>query len=167
MPKSTILARIIGFLSNLFSNGMPSNNQLLYGGALAHLGKDASPNDLAPDELGCAESVNDIYKKVFGDYFYKGNQLSTYWMHKALREDTARFKRVFEPKPGTIIISPTNAFQTGHVGICGENGVIMSNNSFKDSAGVKGVFDENYTFASWQRYFGERKKLPVYLYDLI
>lgn len=172
MRKYRILQLLSDLLNGIFlgDEGTParpmSKNRLLYGGALAHLGQDASPNDLAPDELGCAESVNEIYKKVFGDYFYKGNQLSTYWMYKALKEDS-RFVRVATPQAGTIVISPTNAIQTGHVGIFGENNIIMSNNSFKDSNGVIGIWDENYTKDSWTRYFEGRKKLPVYYFDLV
>lgn len=166
MPKP--LVRLIQMIQSYFTRDpfYMTKRELLYAMAVTHLGTDASPNDLAPDELGCAESVNAIYEKAFGKPFYEGNQLSTYWMYKALK-DSPEFVRTSTVSPGTIIISPTDGHNTGHVGICGKDGIIMSNNSFKDASGVKGVFEENYTQASWHRQFSERKKLPVYFFDLI
>lgn len=168
MPKYwQYVKSVVSFLTIYFAREktMTKNDQL-YGWAVSVLGKDASPNDIAPDELGCAESWNEIYKLMHGEHLYKGNMLSTYWLYKALKE-SPKFVRVFTPQRGTTVISPTNAHQTGHVGIFGEHGIIMSNNSFKDSNGIRGVWDENYTAASWQRYFGDRKQMPVYYFDLV
>lgn len=159
---------VLSFLLAFFqTKRMPTNRELFYNMALAFVGSDASPNDLAPDELGCAESVDNIYFRLFGQHICN-NFLSTYWMYKELK-DGERFERVSEEDAleGDIIISPTQGTNTGHVGIIGKNGVIMSNNSFKDSGGVRGIFDENYTLASWKRYFFDKKGLGIHYFRLV
>lgn len=144
-----------------------TKRELLYAKALASCGTDASPNDLAPDELGCAETVNEIHKGVFGDYISPRNILSTYQLYKDLQA-RPDFIVVEHPKPGDIVISPTGYGKgTGHVGIVGENGTIMSNNSFKDSDGVRGIFDQNYTIDSWRRRFVERGNFPMRFFGKI
>ena len=75
------------------------NRIKLYEAARSFIGRDASPNDLAPDELGCAETVNEIIREALGDYLDVENRLSTYWLYKALRE-FQNFKEVFIPVPG-------------------------------------------------------------------
>lgn len=131
--------------------------ELLVQMAITHLGTDASPNDLAPDELGCAETVNAIYKKLYGVEI--GGGVSTYYLFKALREHKD-FKRVDAPMPGDIAISPTgySASKTvpnGHVGIVGFNGSIMSNDS------RTGTFEQNFTLDSWKRYYIDRGRYPM------
>jgi hypothetical protein len=135
---------------------MTSDNRLkLYEAAIKHLGKDASPNDLAPDELACAETVNEIIRDAFGNYFYSGSIVSTYYMYKALR-DSSLFKEVSIPTPGDVVISPTgyatksNVIPNGHVGIVMLEGKIASNDS-RD-----GVFRENYTIDSWKERYVNR-----------
>ena len=159
---------LLTFLSGIFAaKRMPTNRELFYTMALSVVGTDASPNDLAPDELGCAESVDGIYFRLFKKHICD-NFLSTYWMYKALKEKP-EFIRVLDKDvlPGDIVISPTQGANTGHVGIVGQNGIIMSNNSFKDSNGVKGIFDENYTLASWRRYFFEKKGLGLHYFRVV
>lgn len=123
----------------------------LYVGALACVGRDASPNDLAPDELGCAESVNAIHKKVFG--FEIGGGLSTNKLYKALK-NSRLFVQVDRPLPGDVVISPTGYgngnLSNGHVGIVSNDKMIMSNDS------ATGTFIENYSLESWKgRYVGQ------------
>ena len=123
------------------------NHIRLYEAARNFLGKDASPSDLAPDEVGCADSVSE------GEYLIKENRLSTYWLYKALRE-SPKWKEVFIPIPGCVIISPTGfatrknpdgtlVIPVGHVGVIMLDGKIASNDS-RD-----GIFRENYTVTSW------------------
>ena len=98
------LLAALGIIKNLRMND--ENRIRLYEAARSSIGTDASPSDLAPDELGCAETVNEIIKKAFGNYASKENRLSTYWLYKALRE-SPKFKEAFIPIPGLIVISPT------------------------------------------------------------
>lgn len=130
-----------------------ANRLKLYEAAVKALGKDASPKDKAPDELACAETINELHKEAFGEYISPENILSTYYLFKALRTNPA-FKEVYIPAPGDIVISPTGytslrtkdgflAIPNGHAGIIMLDGKIASNDS-RD-----GVFRENYTLASW------------------
>ena len=77
-----------------------------YEPARSFLSTDASPTDLVPDGLGCAETVTVIARQTLGDHLRVENRLSTYWLYKALRE-SRNFKDVFIPTPGLIVISPT------------------------------------------------------------
>lgn len=135
------------------------NNPMLTA-ARNQLGKDASPKDLVSDELGCAESVTNIIKSVLPDWpIITG----TWTLWDRLKQDT-RFKRVTTPEAGDIVISPTGTVASapfvGHVGIVGEDGTIMSNNS------SKGIFEENYTIDSWNKRWG-KVGYPVYFFRLV
>lgn len=143
----------------------PSKREKLYLVAKSCLGIDASPNDVAPDEFGCAETVNAIYKKCFGKEI--GGTVSTYLMYMSLSENIKDFKIVTEALPGDIIISPTSLakkgtpFAHGHVGIVGENGVIMSNES------SSGKFVENYTMESWRERYEKIGMYPIFIFRLV
>lgn len=163
MPKS--LYRAVNYLLSIIAfPRMPTNRELIHAKALSMLGVDASPKDQAPDELACMESVDNIHFRVFGDHICV-NYLSTYWAFKAFLE-RPDFEQIplEDALPGDIIISPTQGSIVGHVGILGEGGIIMSNNSFADTNGVRGIFEENYTLASWRRAFVMRKGLGMYAF---
>jgi hypothetical protein len=134
--------------------------ELLYQTAKESLGMDASPNDVAPDEFGCAETINRIHKKAFGDEI--GGGVSTLRMYKCLQQ-RKDFRQVQTPQSGDIIISPTgtggtSAMRNGHVGIVGVNEKVMSNSS------ANGLFLENYTIASWRNKYEREGRYPVYFY---
>lgn len=128
--------------------------------AQASLGVDISPLDAVSDDLGCAESVSWIIRKVISDFpIITG----TWTLNKKLSEDL-RFERVYYYHPGTIIISPTgsgNGKIPGHVGICGEGQDIMSADSFD------GVFKLNFTQNTWRSRYGQLGGMPIYYYRLI
>ena len=60
------LLRLLALLRDWLTKPDGSARSKLYLTALSCLGTDASPNDIAPDEFGCAETVNAIHKKAFG-----------------------------------------------------------------------------------------------------
>jgi hypothetical protein len=137
-----------------------TNPEKLHAAALSFIGKDASPNDLAPDELGCAETVNAIYKSVFGAEI--GGSISTYRLYAALKTHP-NFTKVTKPLAGDIVISPTgyggkNGITNGHCGIVSNNGDILSNDS------RTGKFEKNYTIASWSKRYAEKGGYPVHFY---
>ena len=158
-----ILKRLNAILEQIMRGDAADKGELLYLSALNHIGRDASPNDTAPDELGCAESVNEIHRSTFGDYISSRNILSTYWLYSDLKA-RSDFVRIENPVPGDIIISPTGYGRgNGHVGIVGEHNIVMSNNSSRDEQGVRGVFDANYTTKSWYNRYS-RLGFPVYYF---
>lgn len=143
-----------------------TNREKLHAAALSFIGRDASPNDAAPDELGCAESVNEIYKSVFGKKISEKNSLSTYWMYKDLK-DKPRFEVVLHPAPGDIIISPTgyglhnSPIPAGHVGIVTNNDRILSNNS------LNGLWQDTYSLSSWDQRWGIKGGYPVLYFRVL
>ena len=123
----------------------------------AHIGTDASPSDLAPDELGCAETVSTLLRKVYPNVpIITGTWTLWDWLNKPQNG----FQRVFEPSPGTIIISPTIPGKPfpGHAGIFLEDGVIASNDS------RTGKFIKNYTLGTWNTRYVFKGNYPVYHY---
>ena len=150
------LLRIIYLLTDYLKKPDASNRSKVYIAAVSCLGTDASPNDIAPDEVGCAETVNAIHKKAFG--YEIGGGVSTNQLYKALISHS-KFIGVDSPLEGDVIISPTGygngKLTNGHTGVMGKNGVIMSNDS------STGLFKENFTLESWRSYYGSRGGYPV------
>lgn len=127
----------------------------------AHLGKDASPNDLAPDELGCAETVTTLMRKA---YPQTPIMIGTYALYLYLRDPRNGWKQVSVPQPGDIVISPTGMGfpgTVGHVGIVDKHNVIMSNSSFSKP---QGLFLQNYTIGSWEDFFHRENGFPVFYF---
>jgi hypothetical protein len=99
-----------------------TKKEQLYSLAVINLGRDASPKDEAPDELGCADSVSQILKYLYPDFV---PQISTAKLFSELDISKSRFARVSNFTKGTIIISPTGVnknfnnpnMKNGHVGI--------------------------------------------------
>lgn len=151
------IAKLLAVL-NIATKNLPTSDGLkIYQIALSCLGTDASPNDLAPDELGCAETVSTIINKASFKMpiilstreFY--NYLNTNWL------------QVSVPLPGDIILSPTgfggkNGVANGHTGIVGTGEAIMSNNS------STGKFERNYTLASWKARYADKGGYPVWFF---
>lgn len=139
------IIRLIGLLKAYIASPDPTASGRFYIIAVSCLGSDASPNDIAPDEYGCAETINAIHKKVFG--FEIGGGLSTYLLYNVLLT-SKYFIKIDSPKAGDIVISPTGygngKLSNGHVGIVGKENVIMSNDS------ATGLFLENYTLDKWR-----------------
>lgn len=138
-----------------------SARERLFERAQKSIGQDASPNDKAPDEVGCAETVNEIHKAEFG--FEIGGDVSTARMFKALVAHPD-FRDVSSETwlPGDVIISPTGSSKkkgaVGHCAIVDENGRIMSNDS------KTGKWQSNYTYESWTRYFKTKNGFPIYVF---
>ena len=124
-----------------------------------HIGTDASPSDLAPDELGCAESVSTILNKYESGRF--NIVTGTYSLYDMLLKRTD-YERVPVPMIGSIVISPTGTSTkkgaVGHTGFVLENGVIASNDS------KTGKFLKNFTVDTWNAYYKDKLAFPVYYF---
>src|SRR3990167_7947938 len=116
--------------------------------AISYLGKDASPKDLASDELGCAESISNIIHEIFSDF--QSGILGTDSLKYALNK-SPHFTQTLSPQKGCIVISPRTLTEYGHVGIMLDGGGIASNNS------KTGTFDVNYNWDLWIK-----TKVPVF-----
>ena len=70
--------------------------------AKKYVGTDASPNDVAPDELGCAESVSCLIQKIYPNF---PTEVSTTKLYKRMLADS-RFEKTLKLEAGNILISP-------------------------------------------------------------
>ncbi len=155
----SFLQTLINKLAELRQLLSVARREELYQRALQYLGTDASPDDLANDVVGCAESVTTILNKYMGLKIILG----TATMYTVL-EHSPRFKRVAVPQRGDIILSPTgmgNGTIQGHTGIVGDNGIVMSNSS------ATGKWSANFTIATWDARYKVMGGLPVFYYTLI
>lgn len=138
-----------------------SNSQKLYDTAVACLGRDMSPQNLAPNSLACAESLNGVFKEAFGKVIDDGSGLlSTAGLYQRLKNDS-RFTQVNDPQPGDIVISPTGLSYKGsahgHCGLWGKFD-IMSNDS------DTGKWKDNYTHQAWYDVFQKELGFPVFFF---
>jgi hypothetical protein len=158
---ANIIKKLLAYVQTIKEE--PTNHVNLHTAAILSLDKNRSPN--APDELGCADTWNEIYKDTFKEYLYQGNRASTYHLYKALRS-SPKFKEVSIPLPGDTVISPTGygrnpSMPNGHVGIVMENGRIASNDS-RD-----GLFKINYTIESWRSKYVTKGLYPCFFYRCV
>lgn len=125
------------------------------------IGTDASPSDNAPDELGCAETVTTLLRKV---YPTTPIITGTYTLLQYLDNPKNGFVITHTPTPECIVLSPTgtgNAGTVGHVGIVLEDGIIASNDS------RTGKFMKNYDLSTWRSRYHEKQGMPVFYYKHI
>lgn len=140
------------------------NRVKLYCASLSYLGSDASPNDDAPDEYGCADSVSLIIINTFGPIIK--HTLATGDLYKQLAS-SKDFKQVVDFRLGDVLISPTGYAKTpgtvkvGHTGIMGEDEEIMSNSS------GTGLFTQNYTIKTWIERYRKQGNFPLYFFRKI
>lgn len=160
------LKELLAKFSSIINPVTQGNNRLvLYDEALKCIGTDASPNDVAPDEVGCAETVSDLLIGAFGYNVGIAFTVSTNTLYKELLASRS-FIQVDRPLEGDIIISPTGygngGLSNGHVGIMDtidntnfDNSLIMSNDS------ATGKFLQNYTLGRWKARYQQIGKYPV------
>ncbi len=147
-----VLTQVVQLLQRIKLMKTPT----LYEVALRVLGTDASPRDIAPDDLGCAESVSELIRTIIPTFpRYTG----TASLREAL-DKHPRFRKVTVPMPGTIIVSPTDI----HKPYPGHAGIFLAGNKIASSTSATGKFESNYTLATWQKRWG---KFPTFYYSLI
>ncbi len=127
------------------------NPQTLLDKARTLLGKDASPQNLAPKEYACAESVSSILHSLWPEI----PVITGTWTLWDYLEHSTLFYKNDKPVDGCIIIAPTSGIAVGHTGIM-DGSVVMSNNS------NTGLWDTHITLGTWNSYF--KGKLPTYYF---
>ena len=134
----------------------------LYETAYSLLGTDVSPQDEAPDELACVNSLSKIIQKAYPQLNFPA-LLSTRDLYDYL-SDIVAFKEVASPIAGDIILSVTGAgngsVKNGHTGIVGKHW-IMSNDS------KNGMWTANYTLDGWRNYFEKRGGMATHFYRYV
>lgn len=140
-----------------------TKRERLYRVAKSCIGRDMSPNDVAPDSLACMESLDGVWLETFGEHLLPlANRLSTASGYQAMLHD-ARLEKITEAQalPGDISIAPTGTSAKGsphgHVGIRGKE-TYMSNDS------STGLWKANYTLPAWKLVFSTTLKFPLYYF---
>lgn len=156
------IKKILGIFESRSTTQTPvlSNREKLYETAKSLLSKEVSPNDVAPDELACVESLNEVYKKAFGTIIWTGTAYTSTSALFNLISTDSRFDRITAPLFGDIILTPTgtgNGTRRGHCGVVGKQW-IMSNDS------RTGTWEANYTIESWLKFFAVGGGMPVYYF---
>lgn len=134
------------------------NSEKVFLTAKSLLGQKLSGTE---SELGCAETVNNIFQEALGCPV--GGDYSTYDMYQSL-QDKSRFELVSAPLAGDVVISPTGYGRSpdmhGHVGIVALYG-ILSNRS------ADGCLHEDYNLDSWHEFFVVRGGFPMEFYRVL
>lgn len=148
---------------NLIINNMKpneTNQEALLRIAKENLGRDVTPEDNVPDEIGCAEALSTIIKKLDNDFPIIPHTMNLY------KEMTRRkeFQLSLNIEAGSIIISPTGKGNPGTIGHCGiivENNKIASNNSYT------GKWEVTHTIDSWVNYYRIKRGFPIYILKMV
>ena len=120
------------------------------------VGIDVTPENLASNDVACAESVSKILHLLLG---FPLGILSTADLKKELVRSKL-FIEVKEPKAGCVVVSPRTKSIVGHTGIYITDKDIVSNDS------KSGRMEKNYTTASWKKTFEKGRKLSTFYYIL-
>lgn len=134
----------------------PTAAEQLCATAKQFLGKDASPRNLAPQELSCAESVVNIVNTCWPGTL-DTKLVGTDELDTALRK-SKRFKATLDPVPGSIEVSPKAGAVHGHAGIYVYADYIASNDS------KSGTFKINYTRQTWRIDLIKKRGLKAHLF---
>lgn len=168
--KKSLMEQVISLMQSLLGllkanqiGAMSTKAEKLYEVAKSLIGTHVITLDASTDfgKLGCAASVNSVYKKAFGVDI--GGGASTADMLPFLKDQT-KFEQVTfdQMTPGCIIMCATGTsgiFPTnhGHVGVAGQKW-IMSNSS------ETGTWEANYTIPGWKSYFGDTMGFPILVF---
>ena len=124
--------------------------------ALMWIGRDASPKNLAPKELSCAESVANILHEVLPTF--PKDIVSTIELQSIL-DKHSNFERTLIPKPGCVLVSPRIGDRPGHSGFFTTGNGIISNDS------KTGRMQLNYDLNSWIREMKEKRGLRIFIWN--
>lgn len=121
------------------------------------IGIDVTPENLALNEVACAESVSKILHLIMD---FPEGILSTANLFNTLNKSKL-FRQTTTPIAGCIVVSPRTSDVNGHTGIFIDNVNIVSNDS------RTGKMKQNYTWTTWQKTFVRGRNLKVYLFEII
>ena len=140
--------------------------EAMYQAAHSFLGKDASPQDVAADAYGCAESVSKIIQKARPDIQFPLH-ISTRTLYSYLLQSLS-FATVTKPSAGDIVLYVTGTgngkVANGHVGIVGKNNALDGSKYVMSNDSRFGTFEANMTIASMQRFYGDRGGMPAHFF---
>ncbi len=143
---------------------MTPTAQKIYDNLLEYLETHCTLNNAIPAEEGCAEAVSFILQKSGVAGLPNTGIAGTASLYQWLLSNPA-FKRVYEPEPGAIIISPTgygNGSISGHTGFLGKYGKMYHNDwGIVSNDSNTGLLLELWDLSRWEKYYGQQGGLPV------
>lgn len=151
-----LLKQILPLLTQPKPASKPNYADLIYHAAYDAIGTDVSPDDLANDRLGCAESLSTLMRGIFPELHFP-LVLSTRELYLYLSKSPS-FQAISAPERGCIVLNVTGTgngkVSNGHVGIMG-NSWIMSNHS------ATGTWEAAHTLEGWKRYYETKGGMPT------
>lgn len=159
----SLWTKLVALLTQLFivkqHSMKPNYADQIYHAAYAAIGTDVSPDDLANDRLGCAESLSMLMRRVFPELHFPV-KLSTRELFLYLSQSPS-FQPIPFPERGCIVLSVTGTgngkVSNGHVGIMG-NSWIMSNHS------GTGTWEPSHTVDTWRRFYETKGGMPTHYF---
>ncbi len=124
------------------------------------IGKDASPKNLAPKEVSCAECIVHITNNVWPGTL-DPRIVGTDELERALRRSN-RFEAALDPEIGSIIVFPRTATVNGHALVCVD--IVDGTPVYASNDSLTGLFYRNYTRQSARNYFIVKKGLKGYIF---
>ena len=111
-------------------------------------------NGTVNGRLGCAAAVSMMYKNSTGENILPGREmvLGTGELYSGLSNDS-RFVKLplSQAQPGDIVVTAKNGSRSGHTGIVGNGGRIISNSSDGFQGSAPGTIQNNYSVSEWER----------------
>lgn len=117
-------------------------------------GFDASPDNQAPFDLACAETVSYLARYVVPNF---PSFVGTVELNAYLKK---HYKQLVGPKKDAIVVSPSRGNVHGHTGVIDKDWNILSNDSDNGKLGIY------WNINKWARYYANTLGLEMNYYDL-
>jgi hypothetical protein len=155
MNKIAILEKLIKLYRSLIELYLTKKNmETLSQIAIRKIGTDASPENLAPQTLACAETVTTLLREYFAQ---KGVDFpimtGTYEFGMYMEKHTELFEKVFEPQANDICCCMTGTNSRPDLLPNGHTGIYINDNDIVSNASKTGTLEQNYTRLSWRQLF--------------
>jgi hypothetical protein len=134
---------------------MNNKSKLLASLAKLFIGIDITPENLADNEVACAESVSKILHLI--DSNFPEGILSTADLKNKLAKSKL-FVAITKPEIGCVVVDPRTKTVNGHTGIYITDSKIVSNDS------SSGKMMQNYTTTTWEKTFVKGRGLTTYYF---
>jgi len=128
--------------------------------SLSYIGTDATPADKIDDVIACAESLTTILVEAG----VMNRIIPGTWTLNEYFKRNKKWVPTTNPKAGDVLVSPTgtgNGSIRGHTAIVGNNGTLMSNDSYT------GKWMAHYTLETWAKRYREKGGMPMNFYTLL
>jgi len=141
-----------------------SKGTKLYQVTMDWLDKDASPDNIAPSEVACAETLTFLINKVDPTIKWT-SRTSTSAVNGDLSRMTKKFQVVQLPRAGDIRMSPS-IYRNGEL-IHGHCAVFLDSYWMASNDSKSGKLRKNYTNDSWAERYRDKLGLQIINYRML